>query len=285
MDRHANEPVRRRAFVFPTLLLAGCLALTGCSWFGDDAGEDDDAGAPEAVVATATPTERATATPTTEPSPTPTPEPSPTPTEALSEEEQFLRDVAERWSETETVHFELDIEGTVHLDQNNTIELESAGGDLARPDRAEAEANISIGFADFDVSIIVIGDDAYTTNFLNGDWERAPGGFDFNPALLFDESEGIANVLNEMREPELVGTEEIAGREAQHVTGLVSEDVISELVAGSLSGADIRIDVWADAENNDLLRITLTEPGDDPTAWGIDFSNHNQELNIQAPDL
>lgn len=286
LDRHTNELPRQRWLYLTALLLVCTLALSGCTWFGSDDG-DDDAGSSGSAAATATSPARSTATATREPSPTPSPtrEPSPTPTEALSEEEQFLQDVADRWAETDTVHFELDIDGTVHLDANNTIELESAGGDLARPDRAAAEADISIGFADFDVSIIVIGDDAYMTNFLNGDWERAPGGFDFNPALLFDDSEGIANVLREMREPELLGTEQIDGREAQHTTGLVSQGVIDDLVAGSLTGNDIRIDVWADAENNDLLRITLAEPGDDPVVWAIDFSNHNRELNIQAPDL
>lgn len=286
LDRLSDVRTRRRWLYLPALLLACSLALTGCGWFGGD-DDDDDSDSAGAATATATSPARPTATATREASPTPSPtrKPSPTPTEPLSEEEQFLEDVADRWAETDTVHFELDIDGAVYLDTNDTIELESAGGDLARPDLAEAEANISIGFADIDVSIIVIGDDAYTTNFLNGDWERAPGGFDFNPALLFDESAGIANVLDEMREPELAGTEQIDGREAQHITGLVSEDVIDDLVAGSLNGDDIRIDIWADSENSDLLRIELAEPGDDPVVWEIEFSNHNQDLTIQAPDL
>jgi hypothetical protein len=231
---------------------------------------------PTAAVATKEPSAASTRTPT--PTPTPTPVPP---------EERYLDDLADAWADTDTVHFELDIDGKTYLDERETIELRSAEGDLKRPDQTSASAKVQISFASFTVKLVVIGNDAYTTNVLNGDWERAPSSFDFNPALLFDDRRGIGAVLEDLRDPRIGGRETIDGRSAQTLSGYVSDDDIEDLVAGSLQGNRIEITVWMDRATDQLLRISLSEPEsvDDPTTWTIDFSDHNEPVTITAPDL
>lgn len=206
----------------------------------------------------------------------------------VTPEDQYLDDLAEQWAETDTVHFELDIDGKTYLDADENIELKSADGDLKRPDRARAEAKVGVSFASFDVDLVVIGDDAYMTNFLNGNWERAPANFDFNPALIFDDEAGIGGVLAEMDDPRIGGETTIDGRTAEQLSGTVSQSDVARLVAGALEGDEITVQLWMDSETNELLRISLTEPDDvdgDPTTWTITFSDHGKAVTIEAPDV
>jgi len=203
-------------------------------------------------------------------------------------EEIALEQLSDRWSATDTVHFELDIDGATYLDADGNIELKSAEGDLKRPDMASAEADVGIGFANFDVELIVIGDEAYMTNFLNGRWERAPGNFDFNPALIFDDRRGIGAVVEQLDNPRLNERAEVDGRAAIEISGTIPRREVSELVAGTLEGDPIRVSLWMAPETHDLLRISLREPDDatdDPTTWIITFSKHNAPVTIKAPDL
>jgi hypothetical protein len=282
---------RRLQLAAVRVVAASCavLLLTGCTVFGITIGEEEEATATPRPTATRTPSARATSTPRANSSPTPratsTPRATATP---VSEVERQLLALDEQWAETESVHFTLDIDGATYLDANEQIELKGAEGDLARPESAKATATIQGGFIPFDVEIVTIGDDAWVTNFITGDWEAAPAGFDFNPALLFSETEGLSAVLlNDLREAELLGIENIDGRRARHITGLVSEDDIEDLVAGALLGDDIRVDVWMDEETDEVLRLRITEPEteDDPTAWIMNFSDHNEPVEIEAPDI
>jgi hypothetical protein len=199
-----------------------------------------------------------------------------------------LQDLADQWADTDTAHFDLDIDGKTYLDADENIELKSAEGDLKRPDQVSAKADVGVSFASFDVDLIVIGDDAYMTNFLNGDWERAPSNFDFNPALIFDDDSGIGAILEEMDDARIGGESQINGHDAVEISGTVPQGDVSKLVAGALEGDEIGIRLWMDAETSELLRISLSEPDDvegDPTSWIITFSKHGAPVTIEAPDL
>lgn len=283
--------LRRRWLTGLAVLVAASWLATGCS-FTDvfSTGSDDDS------------PPRATATPTASYQPgdrhgpelrhryvmtPPSGEYDPD-LAAPSQADKLLAAAAERWSETDTVHFDLTIEGSTHLDENESIELKSAEGDLKRPDEVQSEASVQIGFASFDVGMIVIGDDAYMTNFLTGDWERAPSNFAFNPALLFHDDRGIGAVLENMSNVEVGDESTVNGTRAIEISGTVEQRDISHLVAGSLEGDEIHVTLWIDAESSDLLQISLSEPDDadgDPTTWNIAFSDHNDSVTIEEPDL
>ncbi len=208
--------------------------------------------------------------------------------DSASLEVRHLEAVADAWSETNTVHFELDIDGRTVLDADGNIELRSAGGDLKRPDMAQAEANVGVSFARFDVGLIIIGDEAYMTNFLTGDWERASSDFDFNPALIFDDQNGIGAVLEDMDDPQIGDEATINGRDTIEIAGTVPRENVSRLVAGTLEGDEFDVRIWFDQGTSDLLRISITEPeeaNDDPTTWIITFSDHGSPVSIEAPDL
>lgn len=271
--------------------LCGGLLITGCS-FTDVFSSDTGGSSPPAATATAEPESRSErgSRPTLGHRYFFTPATGDYDANQIpsSPEAELLADAADRWSETDTVSFELDVDGTTYLDVNETIELESVDGVLKRPDQAEAEATVKIGFATFDVGLVAIGNDVYMTNFLNGDWERGPDNFDFNPALIFDDDQGVSAVLEAMDDVEIGNEATIGGTEVTEISGVVDQDDIDQLVAGSLEGEKIEVTLWIDAQTGDLYQIELAEPDDvdgDPISWVITFSDHNQPVTIEAPDI
>lgn len=247
--------MKRRLLIIPALILL-LPVLAGCSLWEDD--EDDNS----AIDGSSAPT----AEPVTG--------------------ETVLRDASARWSETESVHFVLDTEGDTFLDSDGNIRLVSAEGDLARPDLVEATARVSVAVATVNVELIVIGDDAYMTNFISGNWERAPDDFSYNPALLFSDSDGLGPIMENIQDPVLAGPEAVDGREAHRVTGTVTGDQIDDITAGSIVGETIDVIVWIAEDNHEVLRLDISAPPTEDTGetrWDLTFTDHNADVDIEAP--
>lgn len=200
--------------------------------------------------------------------------------------ESVLADAAGRWDETDSLHFTLEAGGDSYLDSDRTILLSEAEGDLARPDSVTANARVSVSIATVNVNITVIGEDAYMTNLVTGNWEEAPGDFNYNPALLFNPDDGLGPIMQDIRNAELDGTEEINGRQAHRVTGLVTDDQIEDITAGSIVGDDIDVTIWVAEDNHEVLRLYLSAPGSgdgEETTWDLHFTDHNQDVTIEPP--
>jgi len=132
----------------------------------------------------------------------------------------------------------------------------------------------------------VIEDTAYMTNLVTGNWEQAPDDFNYNPALLFNPDDGLGPIMRDIRNAELHSTESINGQSAHRITGFVSDDQIEDITAGSIEGDDIDVTIWIDEDNHDVLRLLLSAAGVDDaaeTTWDLHFSDHNQDVTIDAP--
>ena len=210
-----------------------------------------------------------------------------TPTEVPIEEQDpatIIASAVARWDETDTAHFVLTIDGATYLDDDEKIELAGAEGDLSRPQSVEALASVAISLVTLDVSLIFIGDEAYMTDFLTGNWGPAPDDFSYNPALLLSKTEGLGPVLEALEEPEVIGREQAEGNDSVHVRGFVDQDLIDDMTAGAITGDRIGVDIWFDAKTLDVIRIELAEP-DDGTTWAITLDAHNEPVEIEAPDV
>lgn len=256
--------MRRHWYLSLVIALFASLMLSGC--LGDD--EDDEAsGTPVSTAGSSAA------------------EPTPTPITA----ESVLQAASAQWEQTEAAHFTLGVEGNAWLDDDESIRLVSAEGDIVRPDSVEGAATINVAIiGEVDISIIAIGEDSYITNFVSGNWEEAPDDFSYNPAILFDDEDGIAPILTELQNTELEGEETVDGRQTRSVTGTVSAETVDEITAGSIQGEDIAVTLWIDAENNELVQVRLTEPEgvrEQPATWTLVMSDHNAPVEVEPPVL
>jgi lipoprotein LprG len=203
--------------------------------------------------------------------------------------ESVLSSASDRWSETESAHFNLTVEGQAFLDDAGTISLRSAEGDIKRPDSVTATARLGAIVGNINVQIIAIGGEVYMTNFISGRWEVAPDDFSYDPSVLFSDTDGIGPVMTQLQSPQLRdGTETVNGREAHVITGTVDAQTVSRITAGTIEGEAIDVVLWIAQDNYDLVQVTLTEPEgvrDEPATWTLLLTEHNKDVTIEAPTV
>ena len=236
------------------------------------------------------------------PAPTPTPSPipisiptvqpdvAPTPTPELTTGDIASRS-AERMLAVQSLHFSIEPSGAPvaldpYIDSPIPIALKGVEGDMVRPDKMQAQINVSVlGFAT-DIGLIHYEGDTYMSNPLSGEWETLPAevGAMVNPSFLFDPDQGLPTLLPSMELDDL-GVEDIQGQPAYHLNVADMGDLrtLGEEADGSVS-----VDVWIDVQSFLLRQAVVTQPttdSDQPTVWHIDLSDFDQPVNIQPPSL
>lgn len=194
-----------------------------------------------------------------------------------------------RLAEIESLHFTLEIEGETYIEESGTIQLESAKGDLARPDKVAVEFRVSLlGATTVSIRMITVGEMSWTTDLITGNWGDAPPEFGYNPSILYDNQNGLGPVMGKIDEPRIEGMEEIDDRDAYHVVGTATSEVIGPVTAYTMTGETVEVELWIDVETSDLLRLKLVEPEsndkDDPATWELNLSGFNQKVTIEPPE-
>jgi hypothetical protein len=195
---------------------------------------------------------------------------------------------SQRLADVQSLHFTLDIEGETYIDDGGTIQLLSAEGDLARPDKVAVEFRINVlNTADVSIRMVTIGEHSWTTDLITGNWGDAPPEFGYNPSILYDNQDGLGPVMGKLENPQMTGTEKIDGREADVITGTVPSSVIDPLTAGTMTGEHVAITLWIDTETSDLLQVKVVEPEDsgkeNPATWTMRLSKFDEEVTIDPP--
>lgn len=200
----------------------------------------------------------------------------------------ILEQASLRLAEVQSLHFTLEVEGETLIDDAGAIRLESAEGDMARPDMVAVEFRISIfGAGSVSIKMVTIGDQSWTTDLITGNWGDAPPEFGYNPSVLYDNQDGLGPVMGKLEDPTIDGAEKIDGREAYVITGTVAPSVISLLTADTMGGEAVSIKLWIDQETSDILRVVLeeddSEDKDEPATWTLNLSKFNQDVSIEPP--
>ena len=243
-----------------TLLLLVCLLLAACDMGGQPA-----------------------ATPTPQPTPTPTPAPTPTPTPA-----QISAQIGRAMLGAQSFHFAIGLSGKpVYTDPSQILQIVSVEGDLKRPDSVLATVKVTGGGSIAEVHMVSLGGKQYITNPITRQWQCAPPGSIFDPAVLFDPSAGIEYLLQQkFDDVAMVGTENLNGRPNLHLRGTIDGPPLMKISANSLGLGAVTGDLWADAETMRITQIELVDPATDankPTTWKITFSDYDKAVDVRQP--
>lgn len=202
--------------------------------------------------------------------------------------DQVLEAGRKAWADTQSARFTLDINGDAYLDENQTVKLISAEGDIKRPGSVAATARIDAQISVIDVSLVAVDGQIFITNFLSGNWEKAPDDFTYDPSILFSDTDGIGPIMTDLQNPQLDGTEDINGRQAYKVNGTIAADRVAKITAGTIAGQEINVTLWTSVDDAKLLRVVLTEPEgvrESPATWTLNLSDHGKEIEIEAPPV
>lgn len=200
----------------------------------------------------------------------------------------LLQSASKRLAETPSLHFTIKIDGDAYIDDQNTIRLIEAEGDVVRPDRVIASFKVNVlNTVNASISMITIGDQHWSTDLISGKWLAAPAEFSYDPGILFDNSAGIGPVMSQVTNATIVGEESIDGRKVTHVHADVPQALIGGITSNTMVGDPISVDLWIDSTTYDLVRAQLAEPKDNgkdhPATWTLDLSKHGEPIDINPP--
>ena len=209
-----------------------------------------------------------------------TPRPTPTPME-------LLELASQRLTETPAVHFVLEVQGETFVDPVASMLLVRAEGDLQRPDRVRTSLQLEVVGRVISLLLVSVGDQAWMTDLLTGEWGVAPLEFTYRPGVIFSPQNGLAPLMERVQDVELLADEDISGRRAYHVRARVAQSIVGPLTNNTIKGSTLTVDFWIDQETQALLRARISEPPDPqrphPAVWTIDFSHHGEDITIEPP--
>jgi lipoprotein LprG len=243
------------------LLAAACLLLAACELGGSVA-------AP-------------TATPLPVPTPTPIPTPTPTPS-------QISARIGQATQGSQSVHFTIALSGKpVFADESGLFEIVGIVGDLKRPDGVLATLKVGGAAGSSEIKTVSLAGKQYFTNPITLGWQCLPAGEGFDPAVLFDPSKGVENLLQQgFQNVSLIGMEEIAGVPSYHLRGSFAAAALQAISGSRLGAGDVKVDLWADAATMRASKIELVDTASDPNTpsiWTITFSDYDKPVDVRVP--
>ncbi len=211
------------------------------------------------------------------------------------ETSEILNNSAESMANLAGFRFDIDRDGQLaYLDSDRTLAFGSAIGDYVSPDRARAQVNIiGPGFVT-KVNVISVGDIQWETNVISGVWTELPPNWGFNPTAIFDPVNGLQAILTEdtisAQQEEASDMDGDSAELLYVVSGELKGERVYQL-SGFLIGPDaLTYKLWIDPVTFNLVRVLITDPPsenseDENTLWQIDFSNFDQVIEIEPPNL
>jgi len=209
---------------------------------------------------------------------------------------EIVTQAAQKLLHTQSLHFVIEFSGApTYLDSAHTLTLRRVEGDIVRPDRMRASVKVAAPGVYLLIQAIGIGDEQFATNPLNGQWQKIPPEWGFNPAILFQSDTGLSAILADVHNLAILSDETIENQRHYHLRGQVSGSKIAPLTGWLVGQGDVAFELWVGADDLYLRRARLIDtatggsaPGGTPTPpaqWNMDLSKFNLPVTINAPQL
>ena len=220
--------------------------------------------------------------------PTPAPTATPTPTPEPPDPKAELQRTVQTLLELQSGSFDLQhITGATNLLPG--ILMHRAYGKAIVPDRFDVtvEAELQFPQSYLEIGMISIDGTAYMTNVLNGEWGEVPS--EVLPINLTNFGEILARIVDNVRTPELRGTDSLDGVEAYRIAGTIMSEDLKELVPTAATGYPVALVVATDRASGALLQalitgqVVATDLADAQRL--LTLSDLNQPVTIAPPEL
>jgi hypothetical protein len=168
------------------------------------------------------------------------------------------------------------------------LEMKKAAGLVEIPDRVSLSVEGELAFprSFVEASFITIGDEAYMTDLLSGDWREVPP--ETLPVRFADLGRTLSDIIGAVEAPTVAGTERLQAYETYHIEGQIQSQALSSLVPGAGEGFTVGLDLWLDQSRKLLLQVRITGkvlPTDIPDAVRLlTLDDINVPVSITAPE-
>lgn len=206
----------------------------------------------------------------------------------------LLTTAAAKLTADQSFHFEV-TEDNAGTPSGDSVDVASASGDVVVPDRLSGTAQLNTGaFGMQTEKVIVVGNQAWLTNPLTGQYQRAdqfalfPSAQPFLQHIKVFFSAGIAALLTSLEDVSAPSDGSANGVPCWKITGNVSTDKLSALTGGQVSaGQKIPTTICIGKDDGQLHSVSvkgkLTPFDTDQTTRTIMLSNFNKPVTIEPP--
>ncbi len=208
----------------------------------------------------------------------------------------LVNQAAQKLSSTQSLHFVIEFSGApTFLDSQHAMTLRRVEGDLLRPDRMRASVKAALPGAYILIQAIGIGGDQYATNPLNGQWQKIPAEWGFNPSVLFQPGSGLTALLADVQDLKTLPDETIENQRHYHISGQIAGEKVVPLTGWLIGGGTVHFEMWVGADDRYIRRLRLVDGSSPlnssggtpapPAQWNADLSKFDVPVTIDPPPL
>lgn len=195
---------------------------------------------------------------------------------------EVLVAAASRAEQAQRFHFLLEHErGATTIVRG--IQMTRAEGDVDGPDRVQATVKGMFSGLNFELGLVILGPDAWIQNPLTRRWEPEA----ITVRQFFDAQRGVVAVLRKVREPRLVGVEDVGGVRAYHLDAILDAADLTLLPGTTVAGRQLAASAWVAVDGSAVLRIELrgaSAQGDpDDLLRRLTLTRHGESVRIEPP--
>jgi hypothetical protein len=186
------------------------------------------------------------------------------------------------------VRFKIERSGApVYIDPLDTLNFSIAEGQFAAPSSANAVVTLAVGNLNAQIGAIAIDGVTWLTNPITGEWEPAPAGYDFDPAVLFDPDLGWQPLLaSGLTEVTWIGEENKNGGSRYHIRAEADEERVAVILAGLIRKQPVQLDLWIEPQTGYVREAELSTVHEGQTSdWYIEFTEFGEPVEIDPPDI
>jgi hypothetical protein len=198
----------------------------------------------------------------------------------------LLKTAGEKFNATQSMHFLVKAEHLGAL-SGDDVDVQSAEGDVARPDKLKAKATVATSIITVDVQLVLIGSQGWYTNPLTGQFEQTDQFNGFQ--VLFDPTKGIGAQLTALKNPSAPTDGNANGVACWKISGTLPASTVGQYVGVPNATGDIPVTVCLGKSDGRLdqiiLRGVLTTHDTDQTVRTIVFSDFDKPVTIEPPTV
>ncbi|MGE0229137.1 MAG: LppX_LprAFG lipoprotein [Dehalococcoidia bacterium] len=204
------------------------------------------------------------------------------PAQDLPEATTVLEESATRMEQLRSMHFLLEHQdGATEIVRG--IAMTRAEGDVVTPDKMQATVKGGLGPVNFEIGIVILGDEAWIQNPLNRRWESE----DITIDQVFDPREGVIALVRSTRDASVTGTDEVAGVDCYRLEATLDSGDLDLLPGDPAPGKAVPTVAWVGVDDDLVYKVELqgavAEGESEDLVRTLTLSRFDEDISIVPP--
>ncbi|HCA53392.1 MAG TPA: hypothetical protein DEP24_11330 [Mycobacterium sp.] len=157
----------------------------------------------------------------------------------------------------QSAHLEIVVNGTI-----DGLMVKSLSGDLTNVPAVAIKGNstISMGGSAVDIELVVLDGTLYAALTPNSWLDMGPAAEIYDPSVILNPDEGLANMLTNLTDATAAGFETIGGVPTVKITGKIGADAVNKLIPPLKASAPLPSTVWIEKDApNQLVQAQVDQ--------------------------